>query len=321
VALLVGHFLHIDLFHPRIAETQPVTTQATTQASTQSATRSEPNYRLRRRLENIILSLVTLFVLVVIAFPAYWLVTTSIKYEVDTIVSPAIIVPLRGTWENYRLVLSSPDLIRYATNSVVVSLATTGFAILLGSLAAYALAKTYLAFALRQAIMVWILITRIYPPVTTAIPYFVIIRSLGISDTHFALILTHVTYALPFVIWLMLGFFQDLPEDIEKAAIVDGCSLWQRFIQVVLPLGLPGIAVTAIFTFIYSWNEFLYASMLTSVNAKTLPVVISGYMSDKFLRWGEMSALASLMILPVMIFAGLTQRYLVRGLTFGAVKE
>lgn len=280
-----------------------------------------PNYPLRRALESVLLYLITAFVLVVIAFPAYWLVTTAFKYEVDTIVSPPIILPLRGTLENFRLVLNAPDIGRFFTNSVVVALASTGLAILLGSLAAYALAKTYLSFALRQVTMVWILITRIYPPVTTAIPYFVIIRSLGISDTHVALILTHVTYALPFVIWLMLGFFQDLPEEIEKAAIVDGCSLWQRFSQIVLPLGLPGIAVTAIFTFIYSWNEFLYASMLTSVNAKTLPVVISGYMSDKFLRWGEMSALASLMILPVMIFAAVTQRYLVRGLTFGAVKE
>jgi multiple sugar transport system permease protein len=280
-----------------------------------------PNYSLRRALESALLYLITAFVLVVIAFPAYWLVTTAFKYEVDTIVSPPIILPLRGTLENFRLVLNAPDIGRFFTNSVVVALASTGLAILLGSLAAYALAKTYLSFALRQVTMVWILITRIYPPVTTAIPYFVIIRSLGISDTHVALILTHVTYALPFVIWLMLGFFQDLPEEIEKAAIVDGCSLWQRFSQIVLPLGLPGIAVTAIFTFIYSWNEFLYASMLTSVNAKTLPVVISGYMSDKFLRWGEMSALASLMILPVMIFAAVTQRYLVRGLTFGAVKE
>jgi multiple sugar transport system permease protein len=282
---------------------------------------STPNYQLRRRLENLILYLITLFVLVVIAFPAYWLVTTSIKYEVDAIVSPAIILPLRGTWENYQLVWNAPDLSRYLRNSVIVALSSTGVAILLGSLAAYALAKNYLAFALRQGAMIWILVTRIYPPVTTVIPYFIIIRSLGISDTHFALILTHVTYALPFVIWLMLGFFQDLPEEIEKAAIVDGCSLGQRFFQVVLPLALPGVAVTAIFTFIYSWNEFLYASILTSNNAKTLPVVIAGYMSDKFLRWGEMSALGSLMILPVMIFAAFTQRYLVRGLTFGAVKE
>ncbi|MEZ4862630.1 MAG: carbohydrate ABC transporter permease [Caldilineaceae bacterium] len=279
------------------------------------------NYALRRRLEMMVLYLTTAIVLVVIAFPAYWLITTAFKYEVDTIVSPPIILPLRGTWENFRLVLNAPDISRYFANSVIVALTSTGVAILLGSLAAYALAKSYLAFALRQTAMIWILVTRIFPPVTTAIPYFIIIRGLGLSDTHLALIMTHVAYALPFVIWLMLGFFQDLPEEIEKAAIVDGCSLWQRFSQVVLPLTLPGIAVTAIFTFIYSWNEFLYASMLTSVNAKTLPVVISGYMSDKFLRWGEMSALASLMILPVMIFAAFTQRYLVRGLTFGAVKE
>ncbi|MCB0064022.1 MAG: carbohydrate ABC transporter permease [Caldilineaceae bacterium] len=280
-----------------------------------------PNYRLRRTVENFALYLTTAIVLIVIAFPAYWLVTTAIKYDIDAFVTPPIILPLRGTLDNFRLVLNAPDIGRFFANSVIVALTSTGVAILLGSLAAYALAKSYLAFTLRQTAMIWILVTRIFPPVTTAIPYFIIIRNLGLSDTHFALILTHTAYALPFVIWLMLGFFQDLPEEIEKAAIVDGCSLWQRFSQVVLPLTLPGIAVTAIFTFIYSWNEFLYASMLTSINAKTLPVVISGYMSDKFLRWGEMSALASLMILPVMIFAAFTQRYLVRGLTFGAVKE
>ncbi|MEA2524704.1 MAG: multiple sugar transport system permease protein, partial [Thermomicrobiales bacterium] len=108
--------------------------------------------------------------------------------------------------------------------------------------------------------------------------------------------------------------------DIEKAAIVDGCSMWQRFRQVVLPLALPGLAVTAIFAFIYSWNELLYASMLTSFHAKTVPVVVAGFISDQYLRWGEMSALGSMMILPVLLFAALTQRYLVRGLTFGAVK-
>lgn len=278
-------------------------------------------YQVRRVAGNVLLYTVTIIILMTIAFPAYWLVTTAFKYEVDTIVSPPVIIPLRGTWENFRLVLGAQDIGRYFANSIIVSLTTTVVGILLGSLAAYALAKTYLSFAVRQGLMVWILVTRIFPPVTTAIPYFVIIRGLGISDTHFALIATHVAYTLPFVIWLMLGFFQDIPEDIERAAMVDGCSLWQRFSQVVLPLALPAIAVTAIFAFIYSWNEFLYASMLTSIKAKTLPVVISGYMSDKFLRWGEMSALASLMILPVMIFAAFTQRYLVRGLTFGAVKE
>ena len=118
----------------------------------------------------------------------------------------------------------------------------------------------------------------------------------------------------------MLGFFQDLPAEIEKAAIVDGCSMWQRFVEILLPLALPGIAVAAIFAFIYSWNEFLFASMLTSFSAKTLPVVISGYISDKFTRWGEMSALGTLMIVPLLLFAATMQRYMVRGLTFGAVK-
>ena len=138
-------------------------------------------------------------------------------------------------------------------------------------MAAYALAKSYLAYAIRRGLMIWILITRIFPPVTTAIPYYVIVRNLHLGDTHIALIITYVTYGLPFVIWLMLGFFQDMPAEIEKAAIVDGCSFWQRFRRVILPLALPGLAVTSIFAFIYSWNELLYASMLTSFNAKTIP--------------------------------------------------
>ena len=282
---------------------------------------SAPNYELRRKLGTAGLYLTAVVVLVFMAFPAYWLVTTAFKYEVDTIVSPPIILPLRGTLRNFVDVLNADEIGRFFFNSVLIALASTGLGILLGSMAAYSLSKVYLSFRIRQALMIWVLVTRIFPPVTTAIPYFVIIRSLRLSDTHAALIITHTAVTLPFVIWLMLGFFQDLPADIDKAAIVDGCSLWQRFSQVTLPLALPGIAVTAIFTFIFSWNEFLYASMLTSRAAKTLPVVIAGFMSDKFLRWGEMSALASMMIVPVMIFAALTQRYLVRGLTFGAVKE
>lgn len=278
-------------------------------------------YEVRRWLGMTSLYLMTIVVLIIIAFPAYWLVTTAFKYEVDTIVSPPIILPLRGTWRNFVDVLNAEEIGRFSFNSIFVALTSTGLSILIGSMAAYALSKIYLSFRIRQGLMIWILVTRIFPPVTTAIPYFVIMRNLRLSDTHAALIITYTAFALPFVIWLMLGFFQDLPADIDRAAIVDGCSLWQRFSQVTLPLALPGIAVTAIFVFIFSWNEFLYASMLTSVNAKTLPVVIAGFMSDRFLRWGEMSALASMMIIPVMIFAALTQRYLVRGLTFGAVKE
>ncbi len=278
-------------------------------------------YIWQQRTGRILLYLFTATVLLTVAFPAYWLVTTAFKYEIDTIVSPPIILPLRGTVRNFTDVLRVEHIGQFFFNSTVIALVSTGLGVLIGSMASYALSKVYLVYRIRQVIMMWILVVRIFPPITTAIPYFVIIRNLNLSDTHMALILTHTAFTLPFVIWLMLGFFQDLPDAIDKAAIIDGCSLWQRFRQITLPLALPGIAVTSIFTFIYSWNEFLYASMLTSRTAKTLPVVIAGYMSDKFLRWGEMSALATMMIIPVILFAGLTQRYLVRGLTFGAVKE
>ena len=277
-------------------------------------------YQLRRRAAMILLYLVTIAVLIVIAFPLYWLITTSVKVPADTATAPPVIVPTRFTLDNYRAAFATPGVAQAFANSVLVATVSTLLTTFLGSMAAYALAKTYLSFAVRQGLLIWILITRIFPPVTTAIPYYVIVKNLRLGDTHLALILTYVSYGLPFVIWLMLGFFQDLPADIEKAAIVDGCNLWQRFRRVVLPLALPGLAVTSVFAFIYSWNELLYASILTSFNAKTIPVVVAGFISDQFLRWGEMTAIGSLMIVPVLLFAAGAQRYLVRGLTFGAVK-
>ena len=277
------------------------------------------SYRLRRQISTLILYLIIGVVLVAVAFPVYWLVVTSVKVGGDVATFPPVYIPSRISLENYTAVLQGENA-KFLANSVIVSLSSTFLTTLMGSMAAYALAKTYLAFWIRRAVMLWILVTRIFPPITTAIPYYVLVKNLGLADTHLALIVTYVAYGLPFVIWLMLGFFQDLPADIEKAAIVDGCSMWQRFSQVVLPLTLPGLAVTAIFAFIYAWNEFLYASILTSFTAKTLPVVISTFISDQYLRWGEMSALGSLMLLPVMIFSAATQKYLVRGLTFGAVK-
>ena len=278
-----------------------------------------PNYRLQKQASTVLLYMIIVVVLVIIAFPVYWLISTSLKPGLESLTNPPTYIPSRLVFDNYIAVLKSEN-VKFLRNSLIVALASTFLTTIMGAMAAYALSKTYIAFWLRRLLMLWILVTRIFPPITTAIPYYVIIKNLGLSDTHAALVITYVSYGLPFVIWLMLGFFQDMPADIEKAAIVDGCSMWQRFRQVVLPLTLPGLAVTAIFAFIYAWNEFLFASIITSFNAKTLPVVISTFISDQYLRWGEMSAMGSMMVIPVMIFALATQKYLVRGLTFGAVK-
>ena len=277
------------------------------------------NYRLQKQISTILLYVVIAMVLLIIAFPVYWLISTSLKPGLESLTNPPTYIPSHLVFDNYIAVLKSEN-VKFLRNSLIVALASTFLTTIMGAMAAYALSKTYIAFWIRRVLMLWILVTRIFPPITTAIPYYVIIKNLGLADTHAALIITYVSYGLPFVIWLMLGFFQDMPADIERAAIVDGCSMWQRFRQVVLPLTLPGLAVTAIFAFIYAWNEFLYASIITSFNAKTLPVVISMFISDQYLRWGEMSAMGSMMVIPVMIFALATQKYLVRGLTFGAVK-
>ena len=277
------------------------------------------NYRLQKQISTVLLYIVIAIALVIIAFPVYWLISTSLKPGIEASTYPPTYIPSRLVFDNYVAVLKSEN-IKFLKNSMIVAVASTFLTTIMGAMAAYALSKTYIAFWIRRALMLWILVTRIFPPITTAIPYYVIIKNLGLADTYAALVITYVSYGLPFVIWLMLGFFQDLPADIEKAAIVDGCSMWQRFRQVVLPLTLPGLAVTAIFAFIFAWNEFLFASILTSFTAKTLPVVISTFISDQYLRWGEMSAMGSMMIIPVMIFALAAQKYLVRGLTFGAVK-
>ncbi|GAG82613.1 unnamed protein product, partial [marine sediment metagenome] len=158
-----------------------------------------------------------------------------------------------------------------------------------------------------------VLAIRIFPPITTAIPYYIILSKFRLVDTHIGLIISYVSFSLPFTIWLMIGFFQSLPAEIEKAATIDGCNFWQRFIKIVIPLSIPGLAVTAIFGFLYSWNEFMLASILTSENAKTLPVVIAGFISDKYLFWGKMTALGVLMTIPVIIFSSFAQRNIVKG--------
>jgi multiple sugar transport system permease protein len=146
-------------------------------------------------------------------------------------------------------------------------------------------------------------------------------RNFKLLDTQLAIIIAHISITLPFVVWLMLTFFEELPKELEQSAMLDGCNPWQRFTKVVLPLAVPGLGTAAILTALVSWNEFLIASSLASVAAKTLPVAVTSFVTDKGVLWGPMSAMSTVIVVPIMIFALFTQRYLVRGLTLGAVKE
>jgi multiple sugar transport system permease protein len=261
-------------------------------------------------------------ILIAMVFPVFWLVVTSVKPAYLEQTSPPVFFPdlSQLTLSNYSNVLGDSSVRLFMENSAIVAISTMFVTVIVGSLAAYALAKTFLSFRLRRSVLLSVLLMRIFPPIVVALPYFTLLQGVGLTDTREGLILTHVAVTLPFVIWLMLGFFQDLPPELDEAGMLDGCSLLQRFIRLNLPLVLPGLAVTAIFAFILSWNEFLFADILTSFNARTLPVQIASYIGERSLEWGSMSALATMMLAVPAALAFAGQRYMVRGLTFGAVK-
>jgi multiple sugar transport system permease protein len=263
----------------------------------------------------------TFFVVLAAAFPLYWLVITSLKGQGEVATNPPVYFPSEITFENYQAVLAQAGLPGNIVNSLIVAISSTIITVVIGAMAAYALARRQLPHNFRHWLLIAVLVIRMFPPITTVIPYFVLLRGFGLTDTYVGLVLTYVAYGLPFAIWILVGFFQELPHEIEEAATMDGTSYLQRFRLIVLPLARPALAVTAVFVLIYAWNEFLFASILTSFNSKTLPVVMAGYISDRGIEWGQMTALGTMMVIPVIIVAWLSQKHIVRGLTFGAVKE
>lgn len=283
--------------------------------------RSRSYYRRRRSILHWIGNILTILVVGIMLIPFIWLILTTFKQPVEFLTWPPVFFPSQPTLGNYQDVMKIQFIGRYFLNTLIIASASTFLAVALGSAAAYALARVKFPFHLNAILAIWILITRMYPAVATAVPYFVLIQRLGLLDKHLALIITYTSFNLPFVVWLMLGFFQGIPIDMEKAAIVDGTTMWQRFTKIVLPLAAPGLIATTILSFILGWNEFLFAVILTSLKAKTVPVVIAGFITDKGLDWGTMSALGTMLVVPVILLAWISQRYLIRGLTLGAVKE
>jgi multiple sugar transport system permease protein len=269
---------------------------------------------------NIIGAAYALLVLGMI-FPIYWLIITSLKPGYLTQTNPPVFFTREITLANYAQVVHDDTLRFFFLNSAIVALGTTLVTVLIGSLAAFSLSKPHLSYGLRRGVLTCILLVRVFPPIVVGIPYFTLLQRAGLTDTRLGLLLTHVSLTIPFVVWLMVGFFQDIPEELDTAAMIDGCSMWRRFWQIGFPLVGPGVAVTAIFAFIISWNEYLFASILTSFNAKTLPVAIATFIGERRLEWGPMSALGTFMLVFPALCAFIGQRYIVQGLTFGAVKE
>jgi multiple sugar transport system permease protein len=220
--------------------------------------------------------------------------------------------------DNYRRVLTNIPFFEYVTNSLVVAIGTTVGALVLGILAGYGFAR--FRFRGSNAVRFLVLVTRMAPRMALVVPYYLMVQKLGLLDTYAGLLIAYVSFALPFAIWLLIGFFAEVPVEIEEAAMIDGCGRLGVLVRVVLPIVAPGLVVAAIFAFLVSWNEFLFALILGGVRAKTLPVVIAGLTTDVGPLYGDMSAAAVMVMLPNIIMTIALQRYLVKGLTLGAVK-
>lgn len=253
--------------------------------------------------------------------PVYWMLTISLKTEVDQFASPPRWFRFAPTLAHYYDAFSTRSFGRYLITSAVVATLSTSCAMVLGTMAAYGLARFRLRGHLGSRLSLWILSTRMFPPIVTAVPLFLMMRDFRLINTIGSLVIVYTALNLPFVVWMMRGFFKELPRELEEAAMVDGDSRLGALVRVILPLAAPGLAATAVFCLIVSWNEFLLALVLTQTDAAmTLPVGIAGRVTQYEIQWGVMSAAGVVAMVPILVFALAVQQYLVRGLSLGAVK-
>ncbi len=259
--------------------------------------------------------------LISVLFPLYWLAVSSVKVQLDYLKFPPVFIPTRVTSQNYADIFQKYGAFSGLVNTFVIAMVTAVICVFFGSMAAYAIAKGALSRKLRNVFGLWFMIQKMYPAISTAIPVYVVMRHLGLMDTKAALIIMNVSFNLPLVVWLMIGFFQEVPKEIEQSGEIDGCNMWQRFFLLAVPITKPGLIASAILTLVAAWNEFLFATILSVNRAKTLSVAIAGFISDRGLEWGPMAAMAVLLIIPPTIIVWMLQKNFVAGLAMGSVKE
>jgi len=287
-----------------------------------------------RRITDIFAWIILIVASLVVLFPIWWTVTTSFKMPRDIATWPPPYVPFLNfepTLSAWESIFGAPGqlsggghagsmIYRVVTNSLIIAVSSSALAITIGSLAAYSLARFEFRRWKNNDIAFWILSNRMFPPVAMVIPFFIFFKMLNMLDTLPAIILVHTAFSLPFVVWMMREFFLDMPKEIEESAMIDGCSVFGVLRRVVLPLAAPSLAAVAVFCFIFSWNELLFALFLTFNQAQTLPMLIAGETHTGSPLWWLISAVSTVAIIPPIVFAVLVQKYIVRGLTLGAVK-
>jgi multiple sugar transport system permease protein len=286
---------------------------------------SKPGIERRASLGDTLWSLVAILIAMVFFFPLYWAISTGLRRPAETFTVSGIGIPFidfQPTLENWISQTSVPEARQAFLNSLIISSAAVVIALALGLPAAYALARFRFQrmFLTNKDLTVWFLSQRVLPPVATAVPFFIVFSSLDLLDSRIALILVNATFILPFVVVIVRQTFQDLPIDLEEAALVDGATYLGAFLLVAVPLAAPAIAAAALIMFAFAWNEYLFAIILTVDNAATVPVHIAGGVDTRGVQFWFVAVRALIAMIPPVLLALIAQRYIVRSLTLGAVK-
>jgi len=270
------------------------------------------------RLEKILLNLAIILVIFFFMAPMYWLLTTAFKFGREAFAIPPKWIFFEFTLKNFQEVVENTDVFRFLMNSIIITTGATVLSLLLGVPAGYAIART--RSGLLNMTSYFFLLLLMIPPIAMLIPFYLIMRDIRLLGTYAAVIIIDTIFDASFVLWMMRSYFKDVPQEMEEAALVDGASHFQAFYRIALPLSVPGIVASALYCIIFSWNDFLFALMLTSPQTKTIPLGILASFSASEINWGIMAVMSIFAIIPAIIIALFLNRYFVQGLTMGAAK-
>ncbi len=267
-----------------------------------------------KRITTILYGIVLALIIIPILFPFIWMLMSSFKTQVDIISWPPKFI-FKPVMQNYNRVFVEQNFLQYMQNSLIVSTVSVFFSLLLGLPAAYSIARYK-----QKKLSIFILVARLMPGISFLMPWYIVFSRLGLMDSYTALILSHILIALPVVVWVMSSYFETVPKEMEESAMVDGATMQHAFVAIILPLSVPGIVTSTTLSFIFSWNNFMFSQVLSMEKTKTLPIAVYNFMSYAEIDWGGVLAAAVAIMLPAIVLTMIFQKYVVKGLTMGAVK-
>lgn len=290
-----------------------ITTTAAPRARIAGSSRLEA--RTRRFLGRVLLAFSVIVILAPALFVLFWMLSLAFKNELDNTAYPPVFIPTEPTLANFQKVFDGSPFLQYTINSVIVSGSATLIALVAGVPAGYGIAK-----AKATGLAVLVMISRMTPGLSFLLPLFILFRFIGISGSLLSITITHLVITLPVVVWVMIGFYEDIHPELEEQALIDGCNVWQAFLKVAMPLSKPGIAVSGILAFIFSWNNFLFGAVLAGKATRTLPVAVYNSLTFEQISWGPLAASALIVTLPALLLTIFFQRHIVTGLAAGGIK-